>query len=89
MTPIRRKVILFVGSKNFYYPVPALPVPQKIYIRPGAAIIHSYAPEWGSSMSRQSEVKKINYIWGKAVRKLRKVMLIAHRRKKMKTLFYT
>ena len=29
-------------------------------------IIHSYAPEWGSSMSRQIEVKKIHYIWGKA-----------------------
>ena len=30
------------------------------------AIIHSYAPEWGSSMGRQSEAKKISYIWGKA-----------------------
>jgi hypothetical protein len=30
------------------------------------AIIHSYAPAWGSSMSRPVEAKKINYIWGKA-----------------------
>jgi hypothetical protein len=30
------------------------------------SIIHSYAPEWGSSMGRQSEAKKIHYIWGKA-----------------------
>jgi len=29
------------------------------------ALIHAYAPEWGASMSRQSEVKKIHYIWGK------------------------
>jgi hypothetical protein len=30
------------------------------------SIIHSYAPEWGTSMSSQSEVKQIFYIWGKA-----------------------
>ena len=52
------------------------------------SIIHSYAPEWGSSMSRRSEVKKIHYIWGKASKEIRG-MLIAHRRKKMKMLFYT
>ena len=30
------------------------------------SLIHSYAPEWGTSMNHQNETKKIYYVWGKA-----------------------
>jgi len=52
--------------EEFLLPGSSLPCTAEELYSARCSIIHSYAPEWGTSMSYQGEVKKIYYVWGKA-----------------------